>query len=124
LSDRLLVNSFQSERATIRGCPIPRPFAVLPAVPNTNRGPNRQLVSYQSSTGVADPQGMKRVFLINTFSRPYTGLDFARIPYPALRAGLLSGVPSGRSPLDWWVLTQTLKPHVFSIIYGTTKVVP
>jgi hypothetical protein len=40
----------------------------------------------------------RRDWLRDTFSRPYTGLDFARIPYPALRAGLLSAVPSGLNP--------------------------
>jgi hypothetical protein len=39
-----------------------RLFVVLPTVPNTNRGLIEDLVSYQSSTGVADPQGHETAF--------------------------------------------------------------
>jgi hypothetical protein len=67
------------------------------------------------------PQGRLR----DSFSRPYTGLDFARIPYPALRAGPLSDVPSGLNPLDWWVLTQTLKPVPFEPVhFNLHKTIP
>jgi hypothetical protein len=38
---------------------------------------------------------MWAVFICVKPSAVPTGLDFARIPYPALRAELLSGVPSG-----------------------------
>jgi hypothetical protein len=40
------------------------------------------------------PQGTAERY----FQPSLTGLDFARIPYPALRAGLLSDVPSGLNP--------------------------
>jgi LPS sulfotransferase NodH len=38
---------------------------------------------------------MWAVFICVKPSAVPTGLDFARIPYPALRAGLLSAVPTG-----------------------------
>src|ERR1700678_862622 len=40
-----------------------------------------------------------------------------------VRPGLLSAVPTGLNS-ERVVLTQTLKPVVFSIVYGPTKVVP
>jgi hypothetical protein len=62
------------------------------------------------------PQGTaKRYFqpsLYGTGRRSYT------LPSTACWATLRR--PFGAESLDWWVLMQTLKPDVFSIIYGTT----